>query len=221
MISERIAKVELAPCGVGLSGKVMGLFWGAGVKVRVMMNSGFWVLAGKRVYKFWGNRMLVKRVLKGNGVRELPEADMKEILHQRMFETGTYKSLLGHVALYEALEASMEQANRDEFLAENDKSRKRRRDDQDPPSPPPDSNPKTPSISSKQQHAPHSEQRVEDVSIPDDVNISDSKDIDAAHLPKIKRRPDWLKPVPEEDRPKTPEPYWIIPLIDLPEAENN
>ncbi|GJV02290.1 hypothetical protein Tco_1335859 [Tanacetum coccineum] len=38
--------------------------------------------------------------------RELPKADMKEILHQRMFESGTYKSLPEHVALYEALEAS-------------------------------------------------------------------------------------------------------------------
>ncbi|GKB32666.1 hypothetical protein Tco_0872067 [Tanacetum coccineum] len=69
--------------------------------------------------------------------RELPEANMKEILHKRMFESGTYKSLPEYVALYEALEASMECANRDEFLAEKDKSRKRRRDDQDPPSPPP------------------------------------------------------------------------------------
>ncbi|GJU12196.1 hypothetical protein Tco_1134592 [Tanacetum coccineum] len=33
---------------------------------------------------------------------------MKEILHQRMFETGSYKSLPKHIALYEALEASME-----------------------------------------------------------------------------------------------------------------
>nr|GEY75591.1 hypothetical protein [Tanacetum cinerariifolium] len=49
--------------------------------------------------------------------RELPEADMKEILHQRMFESGSYKSLPKHVELYEALEASMEQANRDDFLA--------------------------------------------------------------------------------------------------------
>ncbi|GJR79433.1 hypothetical protein Tco_0150218 [Tanacetum coccineum] len=49
--------------------------------------------------------------------RELPKADMKEILHQRMFETGTYKSLPEHVALYKALKASMERANRDEFLA--------------------------------------------------------------------------------------------------------
>nr|GEZ34095.1 hypothetical protein [Tanacetum cinerariifolium] len=39
--------------------------------------------------------------------RELPEADMKEILYQCMFETDTYMSLPEHVALYEALEASM------------------------------------------------------------------------------------------------------------------
>nr|GEV09287.1 hypothetical protein [Tanacetum cinerariifolium] len=69
--------------------------------------------------------------------RELPETDVKEILHQRMFETGTYKSLAEHVALYEDHEVSMERANRDGFLTKKDKSRKRCRDDQDPPLPPP------------------------------------------------------------------------------------
>nr|GFC87621.1 hypothetical protein [Tanacetum cinerariifolium] len=54
--------------------------------------------------------------------RELPEADMKEIIHQWMFESGSYKSPPAHVALYEALEASMKRANRDELLAEKDKS---------------------------------------------------------------------------------------------------
>nr|GEV09625.1 hypothetical protein [Tanacetum cinerariifolium] len=58
-----------------------------------------------------------------------------------MFESGFYKSLPEHVALFEALEASMERANRDEFLAENDKSRKRCRKDQDPPPPPSHSDP--------------------------------------------------------------------------------
>ncbi|GJZ81598.1 hypothetical protein Tco_0646592 [Tanacetum coccineum] len=61
--------------------------------------------------------------------RELPEADMKEIIHQRMFESGSYIIHPEHVALYEALEVSIERANRDEFLAENDKSCKRHRDD--------------------------------------------------------------------------------------------
>nr|GEZ76236.1 hypothetical protein [Tanacetum cinerariifolium] len=68
-------------------------------------------------------------------LRELPKADMKEILHQRMFENGSCKSLPEH-ALYKALEASMDRANRDKFLAKKDKSRKRRRNDQDPPPPP-------------------------------------------------------------------------------------
>ncbi|GJV94220.1 hypothetical protein Tco_1542033 [Tanacetum coccineum] len=57
--------------------------------------------------------------------RDLPNADVKEMLHQRMFETGSYKLLPKHVALYEALEASMERAQRDKFFAEQDKSRKR------------------------------------------------------------------------------------------------
>ncbi|GJY22321.1 hypothetical protein Tco_0394887 [Tanacetum coccineum] len=50
-----------------------------------------------------------------------------------------YKSLPKHIALYEALEAYIERAQRDEFIAEQDKSRKRRNDDQDPHPPPPDS----------------------------------------------------------------------------------
>nr|GEV06120.1 monodehydroascorbate reductase [Tanacetum cinerariifolium] len=39
--------------------------------------------------------------------RDLPEADMKEILHQRMWETNSYKTHEDHMMLYEALEKSM------------------------------------------------------------------------------------------------------------------
>ncbi|GKE46235.1 hypothetical protein Tco_1477493 [Tanacetum coccineum] len=127
-----------------------------------------------------------------------------QALLSRMFESGTYKSLPKHVALYEALEASMERANKNEFLAEKDKSRKR-----------------PPSSSSKQKSVPHSEQPAKEVPILEDVNISDLEDTDTAHLPKIKTRPDWLKHVPEEDIPKTPETDWIIPPNDLPDIENN
>ncbi|GKC18643.1 hypothetical protein Tco_1020793 [Tanacetum coccineum] len=69
--------------------------------------------------------------------------------------------------------------------------------------------------------ATHSEQPVEDVPILDDVNVSDSKDTNTAHLPKIKTRPYWLKPVPKEDRPATLEPDWVIPPNELPETKNN
>ncbi|GKG59299.1 hypothetical protein Tco_0604950, partial [Tanacetum coccineum] len=68
-----------------------------------------------------------------------------------------------------------------------------------------------PSSSSKQKSIPHFEQPVEDVPIPDDMNISNSEHTDTAHLPKIKTRPDWLKPVLEEDKPPSLEPDWLIP----------
>nr|GEV77070.1 hypothetical protein [Tanacetum cinerariifolium] len=97
-----------------------------------------------------------------------------------------------------------------EFLDEKDKSQKRRRNDQDPP-PPPDSDlskkkrhnsaasgskqppapqssakktsdtKEAPSSSSKQHSTPQSEQPVEDVLVPDTMNISDSEDIEC-HL---------------------------------------
>nr|GEX64512.1 hypothetical protein [Tanacetum cinerariifolium] len=42
-----------------------------------------------------------------NRFRDLPEADMKEILHQRMWESDSYKSYEDHMQLFEALEKSM------------------------------------------------------------------------------------------------------------------
>ncbi|GKC48080.1 hypothetical protein Tco_1065802 [Tanacetum coccineum] len=146
--------------------------------------------------------------------RELPEADMKEILHQRMFDSGSYRTHPEHVALYEALEASMERANR----TNSDLSKKKRHDSDASGSTQPlapqslawktSDTREAPSSSSKQKSVPHSEQPVEDVPIPDDVNISDLEDTDMAHLLKIKTRLDWLKRVPEEDKPATPEPNW-------------
>ncbi|GJW26821.1 hypothetical protein Tco_0040632 [Tanacetum coccineum] len=57
--------------------------------------------------------------------------------------------------------------------------------------------------------------------MPDTANISDSEDTDSSHLLKIKPRPEWLKPIPEEDIPATPEPDWSIPTNDLLEPKNN
>ncbi|GJT34283.1 hypothetical protein Tco_0924702 [Tanacetum coccineum] len=169
--------------------------------------------------------------------RDMSEVEMKKILHQRMFESGSYKTHPEHVNLYEALDRSMARDNMDEFIIEHAKSRKRHRDDQDPPSPPPkesDQSKKkrqdsdasasrqppiqtssawkttdtrdTPSSSSKQKQASPSVLPVDDVSTPHDAHISDLEDTGAAHLPKIKTRPEWLKPVPEEERLETPEP---------------
>nr|GEW81560.1 hypothetical protein [Tanacetum cinerariifolium] len=143
--------------------------------------------------------------------RELPEVDMKEILHQWMFESGSYKLLPEHVALYEALEASMERENRAVFLAEKDKSRKRRRNDQDPPPPSYfDLNKKKrhdfDASGSKQPPAPQS---------------SASKTSYTREAPSNSSKPDWLNPVSKQDRPETPEQDRVIPLTDSPDAENN
>nr|GEX59358.1 hypothetical protein [Tanacetum cinerariifolium] len=113
-----------------------------------------------------------------------------------MFETGTYKSLPEHVALYEAVEASMERANRDEYLTEKDNF-------------------------SKKQSDPHAEQPVEDIPMPDTAIISNSKDTDSSHLSKIKQRPEWLKPILDDERLATLEPGWVIPTSHIPDSVNN
>nr|GEX77390.1 hypothetical protein [Tanacetum cinerariifolium]GEX81042.1 hypothetical protein [Tanacetum cinerariifolium] len=116
-----------------------------------------------------------------------------------MFESGSYKSLPEHVALYKALEASMERAQRDEFLAKKDKSRKRGRDNQDHPPPLPDLD------------------LIKEIPMPDTANISDSKDADSAHLPKIKQSPEWLKPISDDESPATLKLAWVIPSSHIPE----
>nr|GEV44445.1 hypothetical protein [Tanacetum cinerariifolium] len=68
---------------------------------------------------------------------ELSEFEMKEILYDRMFESGSYRSQPKHTALYDALEASIDRENWEELIEATAKSRKRRRDDQDPHPPPP------------------------------------------------------------------------------------
>nr|GFA36301.1 hypothetical protein [Tanacetum cinerariifolium] len=78
-----------------------------------------------------------------------------------------------------------------------------------------------PSSSSKQKSGLESEQPVKDVPMPETTHLSDTEDTDSAHLLKIKPRPEWLKSVPEEERPATLEPDWSIPTNDLPEPENN
>ncbi|GKA21503.1 retrovirus-related pol polyprotein from transposon TNT 1-94 [Tanacetum coccineum] len=49
--------------------------------------------------------------------RDLPEADMKEILQQRMWETGSYKIHEDHKNLYEALEKSIDRDYSDQLQA--------------------------------------------------------------------------------------------------------
>ncbi|GKA25305.1 hypothetical protein Tco_0711414 [Tanacetum coccineum] len=51
-------------------------------------------------------------------------------------------------------------------------------------------------------------------------NDSDMEDTDNAHIPKVSTTT-WFKPIPESERPATPEPEWTIPPNDFPEPEHN
>ncbi|GKB44862.1 hypothetical protein Tco_0889804 [Tanacetum coccineum] len=66
----------------------------------------------------------------------------------------------------------------------------------------------------------HSEQSSDDIPIKDEGNDSDMEDTDNAHIPKVSTTT-WFKPIPESERPATPEPEWTIPPNDFPEPENN
>ncbi|GJZ51654.1 hypothetical protein Tco_0606169, partial [Tanacetum coccineum] len=63
---------------------------------------------------------------------------------------------------------------------------------------------------------------MQDDSIPDElVHLSDDEDSRDDHLPKAESRQDWWKPLPEEERPATPEPAWTIPSSNVSDIENN
>ncbi|GJW71390.1 hypothetical protein Tco_0128307 [Tanacetum coccineum] len=74
--------------------------------------------------------------------RDFPEADMKAILHNRMWESKSYQTHEDHMMLYEALEKSMARDNNDQLLSNLPKARKKKKKIQDSPktssgSPPP------------------------------------------------------------------------------------
>ncbi|GJV30116.1 hypothetical protein Tco_1386564 [Tanacetum coccineum] len=66
----------------------------------------------------------------------------------------------------------------------------------------------------------HSEQSSYDIPMQDEEHVSDLEDTDNAHIPKVSTTT-WFKPIPEGERPATPEPEWTIPPNDFPEPENN
>ncbi|GJT05189.1 hypothetical protein Tco_0839651 [Tanacetum coccineum] len=66
----------------------------------------------------------------------------------------------------------------------------------------------------------HSEQSSDDLSKQDERNDSDMEDTENAHIPKVSTTT-WFKPIPESERPATPEPEWTISPNDFPEPEHN
>ncbi|GJT70024.1 hypothetical protein Tco_1029310 [Tanacetum coccineum] len=63
---------------------------------------------------------------------------------------------------------------------------------------------------------------MQDDSIPEEqVLLSDDEDSKNDHQPKADMRKDWWKPLPEEERPATPEPAWTIPSSNKSDVANN
>nr|GEW36569.1 retrovirus-related Pol polyprotein from transposon TNT 1-94 [Tanacetum cinerariifolium] len=69
---------------------------------------------------------------------------MKEILHQRMWETNSYKTYEDHMMLYEALEKSMNHDHTKELLKELAEACKKKKQSRDSPNTPPGSPPHQP-----------------------------------------------------------------------------
>ncbi|GJX41214.1 hypothetical protein Tco_0256204 [Tanacetum coccineum] len=125
--------------------------------------------------------------------KDLSEFQMKEILHDWMFESGSYRSHPDDTNLYEALEVSMQQENNDELheaLATSLqkylvwKSFDIR---------------EAPSRSSKQKPAFPSQQPINDDPILEDMHLLESEDIgkiDSANPEGNRRVHDMSKPLP-------------------------
>nr|GEU36455.1 putative reverse transcriptase domain-containing protein [Tanacetum cinerariifolium] len=79
-----------------------------------------------------------------NRFRDLPEANMKKILHQRMWETNSYKAHEYHMVLYEAIEKSMNRDHTDKLLKDLAEARNKKKKRRDSPKTPPGSPPHQP-----------------------------------------------------------------------------
>ncbi|GJV91747.1 hypothetical protein Tco_1539560 [Tanacetum coccineum] len=79
-----------------------------------------------------------------------------------------------------------------------------------PPSPPPPPPP------------PAGASSAPDDSILDEqLHLSDNEDSGNDHIPKANLRQDWWKPLPEKERPATPEPAWTISSSNKSDVANN
>ncbi|GJU72789.1 hypothetical protein Tco_1264194 [Tanacetum coccineum] len=125
-----------------------------------------------------------------------------------MFEDGSYKSNNVHKDLYEALKKSLELDYSNQRLADQEEARKKRRKRCDAPRSPPGSPPSQPPP------------------LPPPAGVSGALGTSGAlrndHTPAAADlRKDWWKPLPEEERPATPEPAWTIPSSHKSDVENN
>nr|GFA15087.1 hypothetical protein [Tanacetum cinerariifolium] len=160
-----------------------------------------------------------------NRFKDLPEADMKEILHQRMWESDSYKSHEDHMQLFEALEKLINRDHSKELTQDLAEARKKRKKSHDPS--------KT-AASAEYQAWTTTDIRLmlsisltsadleidEDMAPDEQVQSSDDEDIRSAHILTMNLRQGWWKPF-EKERPTTLEPAWSIRSSDVLVLTNN
>nr|GEU33059.1 copia protein [Tanacetum cinerariifolium] len=168
-----------------------------------------------------------------NRFKDLPEADMKEILHQRMWETNSYKTHEDHMMLYEALEKSINRDHSEELTKDLAKpppplppagpsgasgSPEASRSSQVPPPPPPP--PSTNQKGQSQGSAAPSSSKTATSAEYQAWTMTDIRLRLNANILKVNLRQGCWKPL-EEERAAIPEPAWSILSSDVPVAKNN
>nr|GEX99364.1 retrovirus-related Pol polyprotein from transposon TNT 1-94 [Tanacetum cinerariifolium] len=157
---------------------------------------------------------------------DLPTVDIKEILQQRMFEDKSSEGHEDHKKLYDALEKSLEHDYSYQLLSDLEEARQKKRKRHDLPrtpsgSPPPQPLPLPPPTGASGAPPQHHNLWLGLHLTIDTIHLADDEDSENDHLPKANSRKDWWKPLPEEERPVTPEPAWTIPSSNVSDVENN
>ncbi|GJR42950.1 hypothetical protein Tco_1311053 [Tanacetum coccineum] len=153
--------------------------------------------------------------------KDLPKADMKETLLQRMWETGSYKTYEDHKNLYEALEKSIDHDHSDQLQADLAKARNKHKKRPDsprtpsgspPPKPPPPPPPAGASSALGTSGASRSSQFPQ-LPHPPSTNTNQGNQQQGSEA--------LMETTPKEERPTTPKPAWTIPSSNVSDVENN
>ncbi|GJR67994.1 hypothetical protein Tco_0014059 [Tanacetum coccineum] len=166
--------------------------------------------------------------IKSTDKAALEEFDLKSALFKSMYKNKSANINPANYRLYHALmEVLIEDENAmDKEVADTVKDHKRKHDgddddDDDDEGPPIKKRRKRESDSASIPHLESSKGKEFERVGSTTGHVSDPEDNDNAHMPKIPDTTTWFRPIPEEERPASPEPEWVIPPIDLPEADNN
>ncbi|GKD01972.1 retrovirus-related pol polyprotein from transposon TNT 1-94 [Tanacetum coccineum] len=171
--------------------------------------------------------------IKSTDKAALEEFDLKSALFKSMHKNKSANRNPANYRLYHALmEALIEDENAmDKEVADTVKDHKRKHDgddddDDDDEGPPAGSNQgkstkKRRTRESESAKKPSTTKESSKGKDPKVGSKTDPEDTDNAHMPKVPDTTTWFRPIPEEERPASPEPEWVIPPIDLPEADNN